>query len=84
MHIWWGKVETNSEARKGDIVKGTYKHYKGGIYTVIGIAKHSETQEEMVIYQGQDEQIWARPRAMFNEILVSSEWSEIERFKRID
>ena len=65
-------------------MKGAYKHYKGGIYTVIGIAKHSETQEEMVIYQGQDEQIWARPRAMFNEILVSSEGSEIERFKRID
>jgi hypothetical protein len=65
-------------------MKGIYRHYKGGIYTVIGIAKHSETLEEMVIYQGQDGQLWARPRAMFNEVLVSSEGLEIERFERIE
>ena len=60
-----------------------YKHYKGGIYKHIGIAKHSETQEEMVIYQSLDGQMWARPRSIFNELIVYPEGQEVERFKPI-
>ena len=49
------------------IINGQYKHYKGGKYEVIGIARHSETLEELVIYRDIDEKnkIWARPLAMF-------------------
>lgn len=48
-------------------IMGTYRHYKGKVYNVIGIAKHSETLEELVVYQAQygEEQIWVRPKEMF-------------------
>lgn len=48
---------------------GKYKHYKGNEYEVIGVAKHSETQEDMVVYQALygENQIWVRPLKMFLE-----------------
>ena len=48
---------------------GKYRHFKGGEYEVIGLAKHSETQEEMVVYRalyGKGE-LWVRPVSMWNE-----------------
>lgn len=42
-------------------------HKKGGLYTKLMEATHSETKELLVIYQGEDGQTWARPKAMFNE-----------------
>ena len=48
-------------------IGGTYRHFKGNLYTVVGIAKHSETLEEMVVYRalyGEGE-MWVRPLAMF-------------------
>lgn len=46
----------------------TYKHYKGNIYKIIAIAKHSETEEELVVYQNIEKgDIWARPISMWNE-----------------
>lgn len=43
-----------------------YRHFKGGLYRSIGIAKHSETLEDMVVYQSlKDNQIWVRPYNMF-------------------
>ena len=41
-----------------------YRHFKGTIYEIIALAKHSETKEELVIYK-KDENIWARPVSMF-------------------
>jgi hypothetical protein len=47
---------------------GYYKHFKGSIYEVIGIGKHSETLEELVIYKStKDNSIWVRPLSMWNE-----------------
>lgn len=53
---------------------GIYKHYKGNLYRVIGISRHTETLEELVVYQALygDYGLWARPRAMFEE---SIEWN---------
>ncbi len=51
------------------IILGKYRHYKGNMYEVIGIARHSETLENMVVYKalyGENE-IWVRPAAMWNE-----------------
>lgn len=46
---------------------GRYRHYKGGEYEVIGVARHSETLEPLVIYRPlyADSGLWARPHAMF-------------------
>jgi cyclomaltodextrinase len=48
---------------------GRYRHYKGNEYEVIGVARHSETLEEMVVYRALygDRGLWVRPRAMFAE-----------------
>jgi len=50
---------------------GRYRHYKGNEYTVIGVARHSETQEEMVVYRQEygDYGLWVRPKAMFFEMV---------------
>jgi hypothetical protein len=45
----------------------THMHKKGGLYTKLMEATHSETKELLVIYQGEDGQTWARPKAMFDE-----------------
>ena len=44
-----------------------YRHFKGGVYRFIGIAKDSETKEEMVVYQAMygDRQMWVRPADLF-------------------
>jgi hypothetical protein len=51
------------------VLPGRYRHYKGKEYTVIGVARHSETQEEMVVYRQEygDQSLWVRPKAMFTE-----------------
>ena len=48
----------------------TYKHYKGNIYKIIALGKHSETLEDLIIYQeAKGEKIWVRPYHMWNEII---------------
>ena len=42
-----------------------YKHYKGGIYTVIGIGLHTETEERLVAYYDEEGKVWFRPEEMF-------------------
>ncbi len=54
------------------IKPGIYKHFKGGIYEVMGVGRHSETLEEMVIYKSDSEtfgkeSLWARPASMWFE-----------------
>ena len=55
-----------------EIKKGRYRHYKGNEYEVIGIARHSETLEEMVVYRALygDGEIWVRPKGMWNETVT--------------
>ncbi len=48
--------------------KGIYRHFKGGMYEVLGIAIHSETEEEMVIYRSlKNNSLWVRPKKMWEE-----------------
>ncbi len=47
---------------------GRYRHFKGAVYRVLTLALHTETQEQLVIYQSeQDGAVYARPVAMFME-----------------
>lgn len=53
-------------------INGIYRHFKGNKYLVLGIAKHSETCEDFVVYKALygDGDLWIRPLSMFNEIIV--------------
>lgn len=70
-------------------IGGIYKHFKGNIYKVIDIVRHSETTEEMVLYKplykSKDfpNQMWVRPIEMFLEI-IESDGKKIPRFKLIE
>ena len=61
-----------------------YRHYKGNLYEVVGVARHSETQEEMVVYRALygEGGLWVRPAAMWNET-VEREGRTFRRFTYI-
>jgi hypothetical protein len=77
--------ETTSEPRPG-----RYRHYKGNPYEVVGVARHSETMEELVVYRALYDSpgfgfgsLWVRPRAMFLEqVEIDGQW--VPRFARVD
>ena len=66
---------------------GKYKHFKGNLYEVIGIARHSETQEELVVYKeindvskSGENSLWVRPKKMFLEA-VEVDGKKVPRFE---
>ena len=67
-----------------EIKPGRYRHFKGNEYEVIGLARHSETQEEMVIYRALygDFGLWVRPVSMWNET-VERDGKTFRRFTYI-
>jgi hypothetical protein len=67
-----------------DIKVGKYRHYKGNLYEVIGVANHSETLEKMVVYRALygERELWVRPASMWNEI-VMVEGKNVLRFTYI-
>lgn len=60
---------------------GRYRHYKGKDYLVLGVARHSETEEELVVYRTDygDRGLWVRPKAMFLET-VEIDGQAVPRF----
>ncbi len=70
-------------------LKEKYQHYKGGVYELVGEARHSETTEEMVVYQAEEDSpefgkkpIWVRPKKMFHEnVEINGEMKP--RFRKI-
>ena len=63
---------------------GIYRHYKGNVYRLLMVARHSETLEEMIVYQDVNcpEKIWARPASMWAEtVCVAGEC--VPRFQYI-
>ena len=68
-----------------EIKPGRYRHFKGREYEVIGLARHSETQEEMVVYRALygDFGLWVRPARMWNET-VKRDGKTFRRFTCID
>ncbi len=66
------------------IEKGLYQHYKGPFYEVLALAKHSETEEDMVVYRALygERGVWVRPLSMFNET-VMVDGQPVARFAKV-
>lgn len=64
---------------------GLYRHYKGGEYEVMGLCRHSETLEPMVVYRALygEKGLWVRPHAMWSET-VDVDGTKRLRFSRVD
>lgn len=67
------------------LAPGRYRHYKGHDYDVVGVARHSETLEAVVIYRPLygEGALWVRPHAMFVETVVV-DGHEVSRFAQVD
>lgn len=70
-----------------EVRPGKYRHYKGNFYRVLGVARHSETLEELVVYQALYESeefgsnaLWVRPKSMFLEN-VDKDGMQVPRFQ---
>lgn len=68
-------------------VSGIYQHYKGNKYLVLGVAKHSETLEALVVYvtlyENEEGPIWVRPLTMFlGEVTVDG--TTMPRFRKLE
>lgn len=63
---------------------GIYQHYRGNLYHVIGVCRHSETLEEMIVYRGlyADYGLWVRPKKLF-EGMLEVDGVSVQRFKFI-
>ena len=68
-----------------ELALGRYRHYKGGEYTVMGVAQHSETGEALVVYRPEygDRGLWVRPLSMFQESIETPD-GPVRRFAWID
>ena len=67
------------------IKPGRYRHYKGKDYEVLGVARHSETEEPYVVYRQLygEGRLWIRPMTMFSEsVSVGNEL--VPRFRRLE
>jgi hypothetical protein len=64
---------------------GRYRHYRGHEYEVLGVARHSETDEEYVVYRALygNRGLWIRPTAMFKEMVVL-EGRHVPRFEPLE
>ena len=64
---------------------GVYRHYKGNLYELVGFAKHSETLDDMVIYNPLygERGTWVRPLSMWEEY-VQVDGKEVKRFELIE
>ena len=67
-----------------ELKPGVYRHFKGNLYRLITVAKHSETLEEMVVYQALygEGGYWVRPAAMWEEYVEKDEYKG-PRFIRV-
>ncbi len=79
------KILPTYEEAAASIPPGRYRHFKGKEYEVIFIARHSETEESMVVYKALygDGSVWVRPADMWNETVEKS-GKQYRRFYRLD
>ena len=71
------------EIKAGD----KFKHFKGTVYTVVAIARHTETEESLVVYADPQGNTWARPLEMFCSLIDKDKYPQITqkyRFEKIE
>ena len=71
------------EIKAGD----RFRHFKGTVYTVLAVARHTETDESLVIYSDAQGKTWARPKEMFCSLVDREKYPEVEqkyRFEKIE
>jgi len=73
-----------------EVKLGNYRHFKGQMYEVVGVARHSETREEFVVYKALYDSpefgknaLWVRPKEMFLEKVVK-DGKEVPRFEFVE
>ena len=73
-----------SDIKVPSVLPGRYRHYKGNEYSVLGVARHSETLEELVVYRQEygEHGFWVRPKQMFSEI-VKVDGQDVARFQPV-
>ena len=69
-----------------EITPGVYRHFKGNEYEVIGVAKHSETEEELVVYRALygERGLWVRPLSMFAGLVDREKYPDVEQKYRFE
>ncbi|MDF2632254.1 MAG: hypothetical protein K0Q85_850 [Caproiciproducens sp.] len=69
-----------------EIKPGLYRHFKGNQYRVLFVASHSETREQMVVYQALygEHGMWVRPASMWNEMVQNPAGAEGELCRRFE
>ncbi|MGX6978978.1 DUF1653 domain-containing protein [Vagococcus elongatus] len=79
-----GKVgESNTPIQR--VANDFYKHYKGGIYEVVGASTHTETEEELVLYKDESGRLWSRPVEIFLDVdnFIPELRSQMSRFEKV-
>lgn len=66
-----------------EVKQGRYRHFRGGEYRVIGLATHTESKDQYVVYFDDNQRLWARPPGMFEEMLTVNE-RDVHRFEYLD
>ena len=61
-----------------------FRHFKGTIYRVIAIAKHTETGEELVVYGDEKGNTWARPKDMFSSLVDHEKYPNVKQKYRFE
>jgi len=76
-----GSQQIEEVVMDSELRPGRYRHYKGNDYQVLGVARHSETGEQLVVYRClyDDFSLWVRPLAMFMET-VAIDGRQVPRF----